>query len=134
MGRSSIINHFGEWDIDERINDDGWYAGHPMESDEAAVQRAKNVKKWIEEELVPSSKAASKPTRVALVIHADFKMLLLDEFSQSGCSSFGEYRSVRRYGHEPWNTSVTEVLHRDGDWLLEDYNRVAHLPKDEWSS
>jgi 2,3-bisphosphoglycerate-dependent phosphoglycerate mutase len=128
MGRTQIQASFGDWTIDSKIHDDGWYHGHPLESDEMAIARADRVAYWFTHEIVPDMLERSLPSRIACVIHADFKVLLLQSLMKFATrDSRAKFDSFNRLGQEPWNTSITELDWRAGHWQLASLNQVPHL-------
>ncbi len=128
MGRSQIRESFGDWKIDPQILDDGWYRGHPLESDQMAVARAERVANWLTHEIVPEHRERKAPSRIACVIHADFKILLLQSLMKFATrNSSSEFTSFYQRGQEPWNTSLTELEWRSGEWHLNSLNQVPHL-------
>lgn len=137
LGRSEILRDYTGWSIDGRITDEGWYSGQPLESDQAAMQRAAQVVRWIDDELVPnlSSKSKLPRARAAFVIHADFKVLLLREFvaKPNFVESEAGKRFMRDYS-EPWNTSLTTLAYQDNAWTIIDYNSIDHLSHEDWTS
>ncbi len=79
MGRSAIAEFCPGWTIDDRISESGWYHARDLETDEEAIERARAVAQWINTDLLEHWKAANDRRRVGLVIHADFKSLLLQQ-------------------------------------------------------
>jgi 2,3-bisphosphoglycerate-dependent phosphoglycerate mutase len=132
LNRRQIASAFGEWELDPRIGDAGWYHGKPLETRADAVRRAQAVVKWIQEELLPKSKVNPEYRRVALIIHADFKSLLLENLDHD--ESFSNFRKAYSQSLEPWNTSVSEVHWRNERRSLVAYNEVRHLNEVEITS
>jgi 2,3-bisphosphoglycerate-dependent phosphoglycerate mutase len=132
MGRNQIRSLFGDWEIDDRISEKGWYHGRKLESDEDAIFRAQRIARWIVDELVPKNGKLSEPGRIAFVIHADFKMLLIEAMLDQFPLSNGLRQNVDRY-QEPWNTSISQLTWQDGGWKLDLWNAVPHLQKDDLS-
>jgi 2,3-bisphosphoglycerate-dependent phosphoglycerate mutase len=126
MGRTEIATRFPKWSIDPKISDHGWYHGQPLESNAAAMNRARNVVRWITNEVSIERHATDK---VAFVIHADFKMLLLkamaDSLDKKSSQVFDDFYAD---GCEPWNTSITHLQGAGSDWQIESLNCVEHLP------
>ncbi len=119
MGRSAILAKYAHWTVDEAINDHGWNHGRKVESEDEADVRAAEVAKWMHQ------LALNKPNHrlVALVIHADFKVKLLNELSITYAKSTDRPWLIE----EPRNTSVSIVVFRNGECFIETYNVVSHL-------
>ncbi len=128
MGRRQIRELFGDWKIDPQISDHGWYQGHPLESDEMAMARAERVADWLTQTVVPMHQGKGTPSRIACVIHADFKILLLQSLMKySTPESQSEFELFYHRGLEPWNTSITELDWRGSHWQLVSLNQAPHL-------
>jgi 2,3-bisphosphoglycerate-dependent phosphoglycerate mutase len=128
MGRRQIQELFGDWKIDPQISDQGWYQGHPLESDEMAMARAERVANWLTQTVAPMHQVQETPSKIACVIHADFKVLLLQSLMKYSTSeSQIEFESFYHLGHEPWNTSITELNWRGSHWQLVSLNQAPHL-------
>ena len=109
MTRSEILSQYPEFNIASNIDGNGWWGNKPYESEDVARLRAS----WLLAETV--EQFAGSQARVAYVMHADIKRLLLAQI----CTERLEL---------PWNASVTKVLIRREGCRLEAYNRVDHLP------
>ena len=70
MNRETLSRQYVGWQLDERIHDKGWYDLDHYETTDEARKRALRVRKWYESE----SGLHSSRDRVAMVIHADFKL------------------------------------------------------------
>lgn len=116
MGRAELQACYPGWDIDEAIGQDGWHANRDYESCEAVQVRASIVASWLTQSWSPQG----KDPMAALVIHADFKRVLLTELLQ---------RAEWPDSMQPiWNTGIS-LVHFDGSqWHLLEWNSVAHLP------
>ena len=119
MGSVVIANRYAGWQIDERINVDGWYDRDHYETEAEARERAQQVKEWYESE----PRSHSLKDRVAMVIHADFKMRLLEAFLGNA--------NVEEHLGEIVNTSVSQLSLSNGRWKLDYWNAFAHLETDE---
>ena len=133
LGRGEIIRQYGDWNIDDRISDYGWYHGQELEEDEQAVARADSVAQWIVEILVPAGAVRSGLNRPALIIHADFKALLLESLLQHP-RSHSAVPSRRDQLAEVWNASVTQLSWVGTRWRLDFWNSIGHLPAECLSS
>ena len=76
MKRQEIQSKYPGWQLDERIEEHGWYDLDHFETIEESRVRAQRVRRWFES----TSKTHSRQDRVAMVIHADFKMRLMEAF------------------------------------------------------
>lgn len=118
MGRAELELNYPEWDIDEAIGADGWNANRPYESCDAVKLRARNVATWLNQSLSTRGERAM----AALIIHADFKRVLLAELLQSDQWP-GSTEPI-------WNTGVSLLRFRRGQWQLLEWNSADHLPLD----
>lgn len=118
MGASELATKYPGWSIDERIAESGWW-GHDFESDEAVLQRAQSVASWTEDTFVPTGGTH------ALVIHADFKSILLKALMQKSDPKF-------QVGELLWNTGVTELSWQGETkcWSIQQLNDISHLPRE----
>ena len=108
MTRIQIDKEFGGYEIAPEIDGQGWWAEQPFETYEAALQRAANLLASTRREF------AGTDARVAYVMHADIKLLVLDCFHSEPLDT-------------PYNTSITHV-HVDAEApRIVSYNRVDHL-------
>jgi broad specificity phosphatase PhoE len=116
MGRAELEAAYPGWNIDDAIGPHGWHAGREYESCAAVKLRAAGVAEWLRQAWSPS-----RPDGVtALIIHADFKRVLLAELLQSDDWP-GSLEPI-------WNTGVSLLrLHRD-HWELLEWNSAEHLP------
>jgi 2,3-bisphosphoglycerate-dependent phosphoglycerate mutase len=113
-----LSQHYPQWTVDPRIGPEGWNVGRDFETEEQVVQRASDVSRWLSHQWQPL-----KPDTVAaLIIHADFKRVLIEQLLQTN----------RWPGEEipVWNTAVS-WLEYDGDrWVMLVWNSTDHLPAD----
>lgn len=119
MGRVALATKYVGWQLDERINVDGWYNRADYETQEEARHRAQQVKQWYESE----PRTHSLKDRVAMVIHADFKMRLLEAFLGNA--------NVEEHFGEIVNTSISQLSLSNGRWKLDYWNTFTHLETDE---
>jgi 2,3-bisphosphoglycerate-dependent phosphoglycerate mutase len=115
LSRSEISQRYPGWDLSEDITHEGWWLAQEFEDHLETVARARRVVNWLSSHL-PSIGGVH-----ALVIHADFKVRLLEQMVDLP----SEYAST-----EPYNASVTSLHWQDGRWTLASYNEVDHLPHD----
>jgi 2,3-bisphosphoglycerate-dependent phosphoglycerate mutase len=123
MGRTELAALYKGWQIDPQIKDSGWW-GRPYETEAQARQRAAAVQRWLEQLLEdPQAKQS------ALVIHADFKRLLLLQLlglkdSDPVNNRFGPLLNA--------GISIVDFTRRY--WVLHTYNSYSHLAPDDLSS
>jgi 2,3-bisphosphoglycerate-dependent phosphoglycerate mutase len=109
MSRAEIEREFPGFAIAPEIDGQGWWGCKPRETDAEANLRAQLL--W--EQTI--AEFGSSDERIALVMHADFKLALLKRFHATPLLT-------------PWNTSVTTVAVEASTAHLTDYNSVRHLP------
>ncbi len=114
MSRREIEAEFPDYIIDAQIDDQGWWKNRPYESVTEARARARRM--------VEQAIREFRGTRetVALVMHADFKRLVLGEMFSTPPLHNGQWlRSI-------YNTAVTTI---DGhsELTLVRYNSTEHL-------
>jgi 2,3-bisphosphoglycerate-dependent phosphoglycerate mutase len=109
MSRAEIERDFPGFRVAPEIDGQGWWACKPHETDAEASLRAERL--W-EETIVEFGQTDE---RIALVLHADFKVMLLRRFSTPPLAT-------------PYNTSVSTVAVEASKVRLIDYNSVRHLP------
>lgn len=118
MGRAELQRDYPGWDICETIGPEGWNHGRDYETELEATNRAQRVA----DRLTHRWLADCPGEMAAMVIHADFKRILL----------------IALLGTDRWdahwqpiyNTAVTH-LERVGDqWKLAEWNSVTHLTQD----
>lgn len=113
MNRDELVSLCPDWEIDPRIGEQGWNDLSAYESLEAARARARRVVAAI------ASDATLREHRVALVIHADFKLRMLE-----ACLERDDLEE--RLG-DVINTSITRLTHAAGRWKLDVWNSHQHL-------
>jgi 2,3-bisphosphoglycerate-dependent phosphoglycerate mutase len=118
MGREEISGRYSGWILDPRLGSDGWYDLDHYETEDEARVRAGRVKRWFE---LDTNHAIED--RVAMVIHADFKMRLMEAF-------LGLDQTDRHFG-EVVNTSVSRLSLSQGRWKLDYWNVFTHLDGEE---
>jgi len=119
MGRREIESNYAGWRLDDRIQPTGWYDLNHYETKEESRQRAVRVKQWFDDE----STTHTYQDRVAMVIHADFKMRLIEVFLQDD--------SVEEHLGEIVNTSISRLSRINGRWKLDYWNVFSHLDSNE---
>jgi 2,3-bisphosphoglycerate-dependent phosphoglycerate mutase len=115
MSRSEIAQRYPDWDLSQDIRENGWWFASHFEEHAQAVDRATRVVHWLNSHLTSVGGAH------ALVIHADFKMRLLEQMIDLS----SDLATI-----EPYNTSVTTLYWQDGRWTLVGFNDVDHLTDD----
>ncbi len=111
LTRSEIGQAFPGFDVEPELDGEGWWRSQPYEHKEQARRRAQSLLQRTRDEFGDSSE------RVGYVMHADIKLLLLENV-------YAESLEV------PFNASVTRVTIAPDDVRLVEYNRVDHLPAD----
>ena len=122
LGRSALKKSYRDWQLDEAIHELGWHHQRQPETDQEAMLRAVEVADWLRN--LPADPSCQADAAVedlrAMIIHADFKVMLLEAL-------LGPDRRLR---HEPANTSVSRLRCVGEKWELVDYNNVDHLEAD----
>ena len=116
LGRSEImrlINH-ADCQIDESIQESGWWGSKNRETDDETVARAKQVLKRL-----TACFGSGNPV-VAIITHADFKRCLLNEM-------IGDVVDLDCIGLLR-NTGVTKLVYENARWKVRWLNSVTHLP------
>jgi len=113
LGRAQIESLHPNWKIDQAIDQSGWNKLTSYENLEQARQRAKRVSKWLSEHPWPAN------ARVMLVIHADFKIRLLE--------SLLEDLDIEDRLGSVINTAWTTLHWTQGRCKLDRYNVHEHL-------
>jgi 2,3-bisphosphoglycerate-dependent phosphoglycerate mutase len=109
MTRSEIEQYFPGFDVAADIDGDGWWGGKAYETVEQASRRAARLLE------ATCAEFARTEHRVAYVMHADVKLLLLSHVHQQPLDV-------------PRNTAVSLLeISPHGSRLIE-YNRIDHLP------
>ena len=122
MNRETLSRQYAGWHLDERIGDEGWYDLDHFETAEEARNRAYQVRKWYESE----SQMHSAQDRVAMVIHADFKLRLLEAFLEDD--------SIEKQLGDVVNTSISRLSLSKGRWRMDYWNVFSHLDPHEIST
>ncbi|WP_161604373.1 histidine phosphatase family protein [Roseiconus nitratireducens] len=117
MGRAHILRLLAEFErrcrLEASIDDSGWWGGRDRETDQEAEQRAKRIC----DRLLSTFQNGEV---VVLLIHADFKRLMLTEM-------IGETIDVTGLGPMR-NAGITKLNRIDERWQLDYFNSVTHLP------
>ena len=116
LPRSKIRSLYPGWQIDERIGEMGWNQLEYYETIELARERARGVRKWYESQMDVHANH-----RVLMMIHADFKIRLLEAML--------EIEDLDPLVSEPINTSVSCLFFQNNRWKLHYWNDFHHLPE-----
>lgn len=118
MGQNQLRSGYPAWDIDSSIGEAGWW-GREYETWEQGRERAASVAQWFASDL-----ATAGGTHL-MVIHADFKRLLLEAlFSDAQLETLQiDLAEIPLY-----NTGVSRLELGAEGWLLRDFNSTLHLP------
>lgn len=117
MTREILKEDFPEFRLPDDIDGEGWWKSKPFEDYSAAVARAETQATRLRSEF------AGTDARVACVIHADFKDLLLAALLKA---DYEKYRSA-----DLRNTGVTHLSLGEKATEVISFNDVSHLPG-EW--
>lgn len=109
MGRADIEREFPGFVVSTDMDDRGWWTSELHESHDLARRRAAQLFQRTVDEF------SGTDERVAFVMHADIKLLFLQQFHSERLLL-------------PSNTSITAVEITAGECSLEDFNCVQHLP------
>lgn len=116
MSRSELAARYSGWHIDPLISEHGWNSGRDYETDEEVKLRARNVAC----RLHAAWPSLQDGCDMALVIHADFKRVLIAEMLLSDGWPGSE---------QPiWNTGISRLVLSDDRWELIEWNSADHLP------
>ncbi len=110
MTRKEIEQQFPGFNVEAELDGEGWWRRQRFETRDQAKQRAGELLQRTRDEF------ASTSERVAFMMHADIKVLLLEHFHSDPLDV-------------PCNASVTRVLITPQETRLEEYNRIDHLPR-----
>jgi len=121
MSRQQIADLCPGWIIPPEIPSSGWNRLKQYESISEARGRAERVRLWYE-----SAETQHSVGRVAMMIHADFKIRLLEAFL--------EIPNLEAALSEPYNTSITWLVREKNRWRLRLWNDHSHLPLSHLSS
>lgn len=109
LTREEIERQFPGFDIEPALDGEGWWQRRPYERRVEARRRAGDLLQRTRNEFALSSE------RIAFVMHADIKVLLLEHFHSEALDP-------------PYNACVTRVSIAPNELHLIEYNQVAHLP------
>lgn len=113
LARSQIQSLHPNWQIDTTIDESGWNKLSSYEGLDQARRRAGNVSKWMAEHPWPAG------ARVMLVIHADFKIRMLEALLEDPLIE-------ERLGSVV-NTAWTTLRWSEGVFRLDRFNAHDHL-------
>jgi 2,3-bisphosphoglycerate-dependent phosphoglycerate mutase len=117
LGRSHLMQAYPTWDIDELIQDAGWW-GREYETLHQGRLRAAAVVQWL------AAEVGQTQGLHVLIIHADFKRLLLA--AMFGASTWIE-QGVDLEQARLFNTGVTHCRFTAEGWELLQFNATSHL-------
>lgn len=116
MNRQTLSDRYPDYTLPDDIDHAGWWKSRPFEQFEDARRRAEQQSQRILQTFHGTS------ARVACVIHADFKALLLEALLQH---EYGPYASA-----DLVNAGVTRLVCRTDKVSVEEFNDSSHLPED----
>lgn len=118
LGRQHLAASYPQWEIDAAIGDHGWW-GRDYETFEQGVLRAASVSQWLATEL------SGLGGMHVLIIHADFKRLLLEAMFHPQQLAAQGVDLVQAW---LYNTGVTACTWTAAGWELSEFNSTTHLP------
>ena len=118
MNRAELQKDYLGWEICETIGSEGWNHGRDYETEHQAKHRAERVASRLTNGWLP----AFPGEMAALVIHADFKRILL--MALLGTDRWDEHWQAI------YNTSITHLERVGNKWQLAEWNSVTHLTPD----
>ncbi len=115
MNRDELSLHYPGWQICETIGPHGWNHGREYETEQQAIHRAERVAHRLTHRWLPDNPGEM----AALVIHADFKRILL--MALLGTDRWDDH-------WQPiYNTAITHLERVENRWKLAEWNSVTHL-------
>jgi 2,3-bisphosphoglycerate-dependent phosphoglycerate mutase len=121
LGRSALAARYPGWHLDETISETGWW-GRDYETQQQAEHRAAVVARWL------SRQASSASGLHVLVIHADFKRLLVEALLGENATEQLPGRSLAAVSL--FNAGASSFTWEDGCWRLRCLNSTEHLAPD----
>lgn len=116
MNRETLETEFSDFELPKDIDEDGWWKSKPYEDWNDAQERAEQQANKLREVFSDTN------AKVACVIHADFKDLLLSSILQS------DYKDYRHADLK--NTGVTSLRWGPDQIEVVQFNDVSHLTDD----
>jgi 2,3-bisphosphoglycerate-dependent phosphoglycerate mutase len=113
MGRSQLQALCPNWTIDPLIPETGWNTLSEYEEIDQARERARRVAAWL------SSQTHRSEERWALIIHADFKLRILEALL--------DRNDLEEHLGDVINTSISRLSWNQGRWRLDFWNSYQHL-------
>ncbi|MBA62239.1 MAG: hypothetical protein CMJ76_07720 [Planctomycetaceae bacterium] len=117
MSDVDIRKAFPGFDPEADIDEQGWWKSKPYESVDDRMVRVQHVARQIVEEYDDTDK------HVALVMHADFKHLLLQHLLPDLPLDARHFGALR-------NAGVSTLKVENGKAILENFNGIQHMPAD----
>ena len=115
MNRVEILAAFPGFEPEPDIDERGWWKSKPYESMEARSSRVEEVIGQVVEEY------GETDLHVALVMHADFKHLLLQCFLPDLPMDAAHFGALR-------NAGISTLKITNGNAILENFNCIQHMP------
>lgn len=123
MGRGALKQLCPTWEIDPEIPERGWNTLDHYEILPEARERAKRVAAWIEYTYHELGDCRESGERWGMVIHADFKLRLLEALLRR--------EDLEEHLGDVVNTSISRLTRSNGTWKLDFWNAHQHLEPDE---
>lgn len=122
LGRSELRALYPKWIVDQTISDNGWW-GRDYETYEQGRLRARQVADWLASDIVHTGGTH------LLVIHADFKRLLISAMLASQADSHNANGDpIEVADGAIFNTGVSIFEWYQDRWRVHALNSVEHLP------
>jgi 2,3-bisphosphoglycerate-dependent phosphoglycerate mutase len=116
MNRAELEAGYPGWEVSESIGPLGWNHGRDYETEQQVQHRAARVASQLTDRWMPEFPGAM----AALVIHADFKRILL-------LALLGTDRWTDHW--QPiYNTAISHLQRVGNQWQMVEWNSVLHLP------
>jgi 2,3-bisphosphoglycerate-dependent phosphoglycerate mutase len=116
MGRRELQELCPSWTVDPLIPEAGWNTLSRYEEIDQARDRARRVAGWI------SSSMQHAEDRWAFIIHADFKLRILEALL--------DRNDLEEHLGDVINTSISRLSWQQGKWKLDFWNSYQHLDPD----
>ncbi|MBQ12627.1 MAG: hypothetical protein CMJ45_13890 [Planctomyces sp.] len=115
MTRCEILEEFGEWDLPEEIDEQGWWKSRRWELPEESETRARRLTASLVTDF------SDRTTRVAMITHGMFKQILVSALLDR------PFIGVEWLGNLH-NTAVSQLRLSAGGSTIDSYNDSSHLP------
>jgi len=121
LSRQEILDEFGNWELPDAVDEQGWWKRKSWEKPEACEKRAR----WLAGELV--QRFGDPTVKVAAITHGMFKPVLVSAF-------LGRPFVGNEWLGDLYNTSVSQLKVSAAGAVLDSYNDTAHLVREDLSA